>query len=323
MNYSLRDMPAIPLPGRDWLLRQVTRPLPFSDGRHPLHDVDPDPGLFGPESVTWRVMREPLLILGGGRALLMQAAHPLVAQGAIDHSTYRTDPFGRLQRTITWVTMVTFGTTAEARAASRVVNRLHERVAGALPRAHATARLASHTKYTATDAHLLLWVHATFVDTMIATHDALVGGLSDADRDRFVHEWRAVARLMRVPRRLLWPDYAAMRRYIAEEIAGGPVDPGAGSRMVARTVLHPPLTSRALTAAWELVAFSTVGLLPPEVRNRYDITWTPAHEAAHAALRVWLRTTKGALPRRLRISPVHDYAIARVNGELGRLRLAA
>src|SRR4030088_1209065 len=89
---TLPGMPPIPLPGRNWLLNLVTRPLPFSDGRHPLHDTDPDPGLFGPDSVTWRVMREPLLILGGGRALLMQAAHPLVAQGAIDHSTHRRDP---------------------------------------------------------------------------------------------------------------------------------------------------------------------------------------------------------------------------------------
>src|SRR3979411_1403988 len=121
----------------------LERSFPFLLPRPaPLRDPTPDPGLFGPESVTWRVMREPLLILGGGRALLMQAAHPLVAQGAIDHSTYRRDPLGRLQRTITWVTAVTFGTTAEAREASRLVNRLHQRVGGDLPRGHATARLA-------------------------------------------------------------------------------------------------------------------------------------------------------------------------------------
>src|SRR5260370_42067285 len=87
--------------------------------RLPIADPSPAPGLFGPASVTWRVMREPLLILGGGRALLMQAAHPLVAQGAIEHSGYAGDPFGRLERPLVWVTAVPFGPTAEARAASR------------------------------------------------------------------------------------------------------------------------------------------------------------------------------------------------------------
>src|SRR5437899_1662006 len=114
----------LPSPGGDRLVRLLTRALPFGEGRElPLHDPAPDPGVFGPGSVTWRVMREPLLILGGGRALLLQAAHPLVAQGALDHSSYATDPFGRLNRTIHWVTMVSFGTSAEARTASRTVNR--------------------------------------------------------------------------------------------------------------------------------------------------------------------------------------------------------
>src|SRR5947209_12498233 len=128
----------IPIPTRRSLTELLTRPLPFGKRPLPLHDSAPDPGLFGPESVTWRVMHEPLLILGGGRALLMQAANPLVAQGAIDFSAYAEDPFGRLMRTIRWVTMVTYGTRAEAVAASDVVNRMHVRVSGALPAAHAT-----------------------------------------------------------------------------------------------------------------------------------------------------------------------------------------
>jgi uncharacterized protein (DUF2236 family) len=306
----------IPVPGRDRLLRLLTRALPFGEGRElPLHDPTPDLGLFGPGSVTWRVMREPLLILGGGRALLLQAAHPLVAQGAIDHSTYASDPFGRLSRTIHWVTMVSFGTTAEARAASRTVNRQHRRVSGVLPAAHATGRVRSPATYTATDPELLLWVHATFVDTMITAHDALVGGLTQADRDGFVREWHAVARLMHVPAPLLWDSHAQMRAYVDDQVSRGPVRPGAGSRLVSRTVLRPPLPSPALRPLWDVVAFTTVGMLPAALRRGYGITWTPAHDAAHRGLRLWLRGARAALPERFRTSPVHDLALLRSGGD--------
>jgi uncharacterized protein (DUF2236 family) len=295
----------------------LARLLPVSAGREmPLRDPEPDPGIFGPGSVTWRVMREPALVLGAGRALLLQVAHPLVAQGALDHSNYAADPFGRLERTMLWVTRVSFGTTREARDASRPVNRLHRRIAGTLPVATATRRVRARTAYSATDPALLLWVHATFVDTMLRSHDALVGGLGAADRDRFVREWHAVARLMGVPARLLWTDHAAMTAYVDAEIARGGVVPGAGSRRVARTILHPPLPSPALRPLWDTLVFTTVGLLPAPVRRGYGITWTPAHTAAHLALRTTLRTGGAALPRRFHVSPVYDRAHARVRGEL-------
>jgi uncharacterized protein (DUF2236 family) len=280
----------------------------------PIADTAPDPGLFGPGTVTWAVMKEPVLILGGGRALLMQAAHPLIAQGAIDHSTYATDPFGRLDRTLVWVVSVTFGTRREARAATREVNRLHAAVSGTLPGRHATAPVPAGAGYTATDPELLLWVHATFVDTMLATHDAFVGTLTDTERDTFVREWHAVARLMGVPARRLWRNAGELRAYVSEQTENGPVQPGPGSRLVAGTVVHPPLPSPWLRPAWEAVAFATVGLLPATVRRGYGFPWTPAHEAAHGALRLGLRQVRTLLPERLRSSPVHDFAQARVAG---------
>src|SRR5579859_1539811 len=184
----------------------------------PLHDRTPDPGLFGPDSVTWRVMREPILLMGAGRALLMQAAHPLVAQGAIDHSNYATDPYGRLERTVEWVTVVCFGTTQEATRATKNVVALHRRVRGQLPESTATEKVPGGTAYTADDPELLRWVHASFVETMLATHDALVGGLDDGERDAFVHEWDAVAALFGLPQRLLWRDAKTMRAYVTRQV---------------------------------------------------------------------------------------------------------
>jgi uncharacterized protein (DUF2236 family) len=302
------------IPTRADLTALLLRPLPYSKRRIPIDDPDPDPGLFGPGSVTWEVMAEPLLMLGAGRALLMQAAHPLVAEGAIDHSSYATDPFARFERTVEWVTVVCYGTTAEARRASAAVNRLHVPVQGSLRRSHATPQVRGGARYSGRDPDLLLWVHATFVDTMLVSHDAFVGGLSTADADTFVREWGAVAALMGVPASRLWPDRSALRAYVDERVATGVVAPGAGSRLVAQTVLDPPASSAQARAAFAVLAFTTVGLLPSAVRSGYQIGWTPAHTAAHAAMRLSVRRLRPALPERLRHSPVYDLAMDRTQG---------
>ena len=304
------------------LHRLLRRPSSSASRPFPLRDPRPDPGLFGPDSVTWVVMREPRLLLAAGRALLLQAAHPLVAQGAIEHSTYRTDPYGRLERTVRWVTIVCFGTTDEAERVSGRVSGLHRPVSGTLPEANATPRVPPGTPYTASDPALLRWVHASFVDTMLVAHDSLIGGLSSAERDAFVREWDAVAKLMGLPRRQCWPDHAALRRYVDHEVRRGPALPGAGSREVAETVLHPPVRSRLLRPGTDALALIAAGLLPSELRRGYGLTWTPAHLAAFSALTRSLRLATNALPRRLRISPVYDLALARSEGRWPESRAA-
>lgn len=307
-------------PGSQDISNAVRTLLPSSSHRSlPISDPSPDPGLFGPDSVTWRVMAEPRMMFGAGRALLMQAAHPLVAEGAINHSAYASDPFGRFERTVAWVTVMCYGTTAEARRAARQVNRLHDAVEGRLARGHHTPAVLAGSRYSGRDPQLLRWVLATFVDTMLVTHDAFVGGLSDAERDRFVREWHAVAALMGVPRRSLWTSRAELSRYVEREqhLRRGAARPGEGSRLVAQTVLHPPVSAVAMRPAWAAMTFATVGLLPGEMRRAYGVRWTPAHAAAHRALSLGLRNGHVALPRRFRVSPVYDLALARVEGRLG------
>jgi uncharacterized protein (DUF2236 family) len=306
------------IPGPELVRQALAQPMPFARRSMPLHDPTPDPGLFGPGSVTWEVMKEPFLIMAAGRALLMQAAHPLVAQGAIDHSTFETDPYGRFDRTVLWVTLVAFGTTAEARSITRGVNRLHRKVAGRLPAEHATRRLQGGSPYSAHRRDLLRWVHASFVETMLVAHDGLVGGLSQAQRDTFVSEWDAVAELMGLPAGSTWRSARALRAYVGREVSRGAAIPGAGSRRVAHLVLHPPVPSPLLRPGMELLSFISAGLLPPEVRRGYGIQWTPAHRAAHAATLLWFRSARRALPRRGRTSPVYDLAVLRTQGRFPR-----
>jgi len=299
------------------LMQLLAVPVPLLDRSVPLpiSDPDPDPGLFGPGSVTWRVLGEPLLILGGARALLMQAAHPHVAQGAIDHSAYATDPFGRLMRTFEWSATVSFGTTAEAGAVCDRVTRLHGRVKGDLPRGHGTSAVRGGSHYDANAPDLLLWVHATFVDSLLVSHDRLVGGLTEADRDTFVAEWEVVGRLMGVRPELFWPDYAALRGYVDAQLASF-ARPGPGSLLVAETILHPELPSAALRPVFDMLSFASLGFLPPALRDAYAIPWTPTREAAHRSLCLLLRTARAGVPRRLRVAPIHEFAMARSRGKL-------
>lgn len=296
------------------LLQLLAAGLP-PPGDFPLRDRRPEAGLFGPSSATWEVMREPLLILGAARALLMQSAHPLVAQGALDHSDFATDPIGRFQRTAGWVTTVVFGTTEEAQAAARGVNQVHRKVFGDLPRDHATSEWAPGSAYRAQDQDLLLWVHASLIDAMLTTHRAVVGSLQPGQANRFVREWDAVAKLMGISPGSTWTTESQMRGWIDRQLRQGIAVPGPGSRLVAEVILAPGVRGPALA---KLTSLITAGMLPPRVRSGFAIRWSPAHEAAFRALSLSLRAGRPALPRALRVSPVYEFAMARVSGELMR-----
>jgi uncharacterized protein (DUF2236 family) len=242
----------------------------------------------------------------------MQVAHPLVAQGVVDHSDYERDPFGRLVRTVRWLVAVTFGTTAEAQAASRQVRRVHADVRGSLQTRNATAALPPGTPYRAVDAELSRWVLATIVESMLVTYEATVGGLDRRDADRFVREWRAVAPLVHVRDADTWDSALHLHAYVRSTVAT--LQPVHASREAARVVLRPPLPSRALRPATAGVAFLTTGLLPPRLCREYGLRWTPLDAAAHRAACTSLRATHRILPRRLRVSSLYDAAVQRSQG---------
>jgi uncharacterized protein (DUF2236 family) len=287
-------------------------PAPGVEVEPLLADDADDPGLFGPESITWRLAREPFLLVGGGRALLMQVAHPLVAQGVVDHSDFEHDPFGRLVRTVRWLVAVTFGTKAEARAASRQVRRVHSAVRGSLAPQNAAVDTPGGTPYSAFDADLSRWVLATIVQSILVTYETLVQPLPAAQADRFVREWRAVAPLVHVRKSDAWPTAQSLHDYVAEQVTA--LQPVAASREAARVVLRPPLPTRALRPATAGVAFLTGGLLPAKLRSAYGLRWTPIDAAAHRATCASLRATHRVLPRRLRISSLYDAALRRSEG---------
>ena len=269
-----------------------------------MRDYGSPGGYFSADSAVRRIGGESVLMLGGGRALLMQAAHPLVASGIAEHSRYRDDPSHRLARTMTALYTVVFGSRAEADRAGEAVRAIHAHVAGRLP--EGVGRFPAGTPYAAGDPELMLWVHATLVDTGLVVHERLVGALSERDRDGFVADMALVARVFGLPDGLAPTSFAAFSRYLEERLASGDLVVGRQAREVADAVLRPRMRPPLRTAAAAL-ARASASMLPEPIRGQYGVRLPAAERAA-------LRTTEHAvrqlvlpsLPARLRLMVAGD-----------------
>ena len=142
-----------------------------------------DVGLFGPDSAVWEVHGCIATLVGGIRALLMQAAHPAALTGVAEHSAYDTDPLGRLERTTRWLTITSFGSTEAIEIEARRVRQMHKRVQGSFE-----DKTGSHLSYSASDPRFLLWVHCAFTDSFLRAHEELGYPLPQG-ADRYVNEW--------------------------------------------------------------------------------------------------------------------------------------
>ncbi|MBI4261851.1 MAG: DUF2236 domain-containing protein [Actinobacteria bacterium] len=223
-----------------------------------------DPGLYGPGSAVWRINRELVLAAGGGRALLLQLAHPSVAAGVADHSDFRADPYGRLWRTLQPMLEISFGDAAQARGAAEAVNAVHRRVRGVRP---------DGTPYDALDPELLAWVHATIVDSALVSYERLVGPLPRALKERYHEEMKRHALALETPARALPRDLDAFEAYVRRTVASLEVTEQA--RSLARQVLHPP-APLALRPVGALLRAMTAELLPPPLRRGFGLPLPPA-----------------------------------------------
>jgi len=164
---------------------------PLSGGRIDYSQPSGDPGLFGPDSMAWRVHANPVaLAIGGVAAVILELAEPRVRSGVWDHSTFRTDPLARMQRTGEATLITTYGPTKAAEARVAMVTRMHERVSGLTPEGQA---------YTALEPELMTWVHVTASWGFLTAYDRHVSKLSLADRDRYFAEGGRLGRLFGAP----------------------------------------------------------------------------------------------------------------------------
>jgi len=258
-------------------------------------------GLYGPGSEAWRLNREAVLLLGAGpRALLLQIAHPLVAEGVDQHSGFREDPWSRLTATTRSYLTIVYGSASQARAEIRRLNALHRSITGPVNDPDAAARHGS--AYQARDPELSLWVHATLVDSTMVAFDRWIAPLSRDERRRYYAETKPIGRAFGVPPSILPRDLDVFEAYLDRMLApGGPVHPTPTAIDLAWHVLHPSLAplarqaaiARRLGSATEPVA-RTLGAIPPIA---YDWQLYPALELLPPTTRIEYGLELGLAPR--------------------------
>jgi uncharacterized protein (DUF2236 family) len=272
---------------------------------------DPAAGIFGPRSMMWRVSRESITFLGGGRAALLQLAHPWVATAVQQHSRSESDLPGRFQRTFNHVFALVFGDLDAALASARRVHALHATVTGHLE--EALGPWPREHRYEANDEAALLWVQATLVDTSVLMYETFIGPLSDADKEALWQDNRRFARLFGISDATLPPTWAAFRNYFDATVASDLLTVGAASRRMAHFLLTPPNT--LVTPAWRWYAALTTGFLPERLRPALGFAWGRSQRLVFGATLAALKVSWRRLPSRLRWLPAYVDARRRLRGE--------
>lgn len=193
--------------------------------------IGDDEGYFGPQSAVWQVHGNIATLVGGIRALLLQAAHPAALKGVSEHSTYESDPLGRLERTTRWLTVTTFGSSEAIAIEARRVNELHKRVNGTFK-----AKSGGEERYDARDPRFLLWVHCAFTDAFLTAHEA-IGAPLPQGADQYVAEWSksALALGLKIAPMSKSELAETMNTFLAQELCALPE-----TEKVVNFILNPP-----------------------------------------------------------------------------------
>ena len=279
-----------------------TRPV------HSSEQTPPDPGLYGPDSVTWRVHADPVMIVAGLRALLLQAVHPVAMAGVAQFSNYRVNPWQRLQRTAEFVARTTYGTQAEARERGRSVRDVHDRLAGVDPD---TGRA-----YRVSDPHLLRWVHVCEAESFLSTYRRAGGRLAPGDADRYYAEQQTAAELVGCPD--VPTTEAAVRDYLQD--MRPELHVGRDARAAAFFIVNPPMprwVSFATPAkpAWWALGGLSVSLLPRWARRLYALPGLPTTDLGASLAVRSLRAALLTVPASAREGPSIKAAKARLGLE--------
>ena len=233
----------------------------FSHAPDPLEETfqyPDDPGLFGPESITWKIMGDVSSFIGGIRALLIQAAHPEVAAGVANHSTYRDDPLGRLSRTASYVTATAFGAMPEVEKSIKMVSSAHRPVVGTSSRGE---------KYSAGNPEMAAWVHNALIDSFLVSYQNFGPFLlKNEEADSYVYEQTNLGNLMKASP--LPENAASLSCWLSENPKVGSSKEGAEAVSFLK---KPPLPFFTLVA-YKILFNAAVATMPKELRAAIGVT---------------------------------------------------
>jgi uncharacterized protein (DUF2236 family) len=254
-------------------------------------------------SITWRVNAERIVLLGWARAILLQLAHPLVAAGVFEHSGFRGTPYAaaaRLYHTVHAMLSLTFGDESARQRTLGAIRAIHRRVNGVL--GESAGCHPSGTRYSAEDPALVLWVHATLVESVLLVYEKLVGPLTTAERNEYCAEAAPVAVALAARENDVPRTWADLRAYLERMYSSNTIAVGAQGRELAQAVLSPSGGWLVAPATW-INRMITIGLLPSQVREQYAMTWTMRQERTLGRLLSTLRLMRRWLPGALALWP--------------------
>jgi uncharacterized protein (DUF2236 family) len=281
---------------RDRIVDRATDP--FGHAEYPLArtlDHPGDPGLFGPDSVSWRVIGDAAAFVGGVRALLVQAVHPEVVAGVADHSSYQADPLGRLSRTSAYVTATTFGALPEVEQAVARVRQAHRPVTG---RSH------RNVPYSAGKPEFAAWVHNVLTDSFLQAYQAYgPTTLTPEEADRFVLEQTEVGRLLDADP---LPETASE---LADWVAFHPALDESPGMAETRTFLSNPPLDPLQRVGYQALYRGALPTIPRSVLDLLDLEPTIADEPIGRRFVAFLRWALGS-------SPSWHVSLVRVGAEI-------
>ena len=248
-----------------------------------------------PDSITWQRAGDGRLLMAAGYALLLQVSHPTVGAGVSEHSSFRSDPWGRLLRTLDYTYTMVYGGPQAAGEMGRRIRAMHTRIRGQRPDGHA---------YHALEPAPYAWVHATLAEAIVTAHERFGCALSAAERERFWREWRALGRLLGIGAHELPDDWKGFRAYVQSVTEQLERTAAVDEVLEALQRPAPPQLPSVLAPAW-LVAriplarslgLASVGMLGAGLRARLGLSWSAASELQLRALGTALRAATPLMP---------------------------
>jgi len=222
-----------------------------------------DPGYFGPQSMMWKVNKEITVLFGGARALLMHAAHPLIAAGARQTSFYQRDPWKRLIRTLSLQNSVTFGTKEEADESAHRINKLHEVIKG--------EDEITGGFYDALDHEQLLWVHACLQISSIYFYEKTVKKLTEKEKNQYHAENSIAAEMVLVDRQIMPKTHEELKNWVIEKSKEKDYLVLTDVAIDVADIINGGPVPRHIKPIWPFIAFTAFNTLPPEFKNIYGI----------------------------------------------------
>ena len=267
----------------------------------------PEEGFFGPDSMCWKIFREAGLFVTSIRALLLQLAHPCVAEGVNQYSNFKEDAFGRAQRTFSSMYTIFFGDVDQSIRAGKKLNQMHYYIRGSIVKKDGTKRV-----FCANDSDLLLWVWATLIDSPIVAYEKLFRKLSLAEKEQFYHEMKRAALLLGIPPAYIPDHLEAFYIYYKSMLLSDELEVGKTGLSLSNDIMSLPYTNRYLSS------LLGVGFLNARLVQDFNLKKNKRRDRHFEWFIVFVKIMLWIIPKPLLYAPPYyqaKFRVAQLRGE--------